>query len=437
MVLLTLDYCVKWTAYVMTMLVTRAKVVHGMYRNYPILVIPSMFLVLSLYVLYTYMTTNTRVITQLWIYPIKSCGGCSMKELRFFGAGFSFDRTFAIVNVETNTVLTQRLVPKMSLIMPKIDTYGAFMEISYDGIAADDDKSPGTLKLPLGESNIIKRIRVEHRLRAAQNENEKMDMNRIVKEEVVKDDISSSTDDLKDLVLHSIRIWNDVVTCIDCGDTAAGWIEKAIGGGGAYRMVFLSAANRRSTSIPVFENRDYDDQIKNLSKEKFGSVALADKSPILLCSEESLSALNAHIESKREQNVASAHVSDGSGANSNSDKSVMLPEDIGPYPVDMCRFRPNIVISGGYAWEEDSWLLVSFPCTSPSAFSASLATNFYCQPCARCTIPRIIPELGLRDPFYNEPMESLMEIHSGNDIGVTNNKKKSKQVCVYVYCSSY
>lgn len=53
-------------------------------------------------------------------------------------------------------------------------------------------------------------------------------------------------------------------------------------------------------------------------------------------------------------------------------------------PVDMLRFRPNLVISGGSAWEEDQW----------SAVRIGAQEFLTPKPCARCGMVNVDPQSG-------------------------------------------
>lgn len=93
-----------------------------------------------------------------------------------------------------------------------------------------------------------------------------------------------------------------------------------------------------------------------------GTVSFADGFPVLVATLASLGALNAHL----------------------------------PAPVPMTRFRPNLVIEGGQAWEEDRWRRIRIG-------NVSFAVV---KPCARCIVTTIDPETGLR-PDKAEPLRTL------------------------------
>jgi uncharacterized protein YcbX len=120
------------------------------------------------------------ILTELNLYPIKSCAGISLREATLTAAGLMseqiYDREWMIVD-ENGDALTQREYPKMALITPRIkaDT----LEL----------RAPGMLRLevPLGlpDPEDEKRIRVQ--------------------------------------------VWDDQVDAYDCDDTTALWFSNALG----------------------------------------------------------------------------------------------------------------------------------------------------------------------------------------------------------------
>lgn len=66
-------------------------------------------------------------VSELWIYPIKSCKGIQLVENNIVETGFQYDRRFMVVD-EENNFLTQRQLHKMALITCEI--HGENLEIS-------------------------------------------------------------------------------------------------------------------------------------------------------------------------------------------------------------------------------------------------------------------------------------------------------------------
>lgn len=58
-------------------------------------------------------------ITQLWIYPIKSCGGVQLSEAKLGERGLEHDRQWMLVDREGN-LITQREIPKLVWVRPSI-----------------------------------------------------------------------------------------------------------------------------------------------------------------------------------------------------------------------------------------------------------------------------------------------------------------------------
>ena len=65
------------------------------------------------------MSDCTGVITQLFIYPVKSCGGIEVSETRLTASGLEMDREWMIVD-QHGMFLTQRQIPHMVWITPSL-----------------------------------------------------------------------------------------------------------------------------------------------------------------------------------------------------------------------------------------------------------------------------------------------------------------------------
>ncbi|MBS3804223.1 MAG: MOSC domain-containing protein [Oleiphilaceae bacterium] len=65
-------------------------------------------------------------------------------------------------------------------------------------------------------------------------------------------------------------------------------------------------------------------------------------------------------------------------------------------PVDMRRFRPNIVVSGAKAWAEDGW----------SGLVTGNVRLDLVKPCSRCVMTTVDPEQGINDPDQ-QPLRML------------------------------
>ena len=132
------------------------------------------------------------ILSQLILYPIKSCAGMAVTEAAAGVSGLSaqgvHDREWMLVT-PGGQFLTQREYPRMATIVPCVD--GASLMVTAPGMPA--------LQLPLARQADAASLRVQ--------------------------------------------IWDDVVDAADCGDAAASWFEEVLGG--ACRLVrFLPGLDR-------------------------------------------------------------------------------------------------------------------------------------------------------------------------------------------------
>ncbi|MFW2371494.1 MAG: MOSC domain-containing protein [Gammaproteobacteria bacterium] len=155
-----------------------------------------------------------------------------------------------------------------------------------------------------------------------------------------RDDIQITTADLANA--RKVQVWNDVCNAYDAGDQAAQWLSE-----------FL-AIDCRLSYFP-------DDEVRQLDQryaQPNDTTAFSDGFPFLLISQASLDDLNRRLDT----------------------------------PVSMSRFRPNLVISGSEAFEEDQWKHIRI----------GDMTFRLVKPCSRCVIPSIDPDTGEKgkEPLY-------------------------------------
>lgn len=152
-------------------------------------------------------------------------------------------------------------------------------------------------------------------------------------------------------------VWKDTFEALDEGDEAAQWFSRALGA--PVRLVRFAPDVTRLASKQWTNNEDVPTQF-------------ADGFPLLVTSESSLAELNARLAAK------------------------------GAPPVPMSRFRPNIVVDGGEAFDED------FIDTLSITSEASEVVLRFTKPCARCPITTIDQHTGERDGEWPaEPLDTL------------------------------
>ncbi len=142
--------------------------------------------------------------------------------------------------------------------------------------------------------------------------------------------------------LREVSVWDDRMLATDVGETAADWLARALGT--PARLVRLAADTRRNANRTYVGPREVP-------------VSFADGYPILVCSRASLEELNRRL----------------------------------PLPVPMDRFRPNLVLDGLAAFEEDRMRELRI---------GSVLLRLV-KPCTRCSVPGVDQLSGAhsRDPI--------------------------------------
>lgn len=141
-------------------------------------------------------------------------------------------------------------------------------------------------------------------------------------------------------------LWKDSFRALDAGDEAAEW---------------LSTVLNKKVRIAVWEKRS------RFSNKYQLQTSFSDASPILVASE----------------------------------ASIRQACDWGGVETDTRRFRPNIVVDGIEAFEEDSWSGLRIGGVNFTVLDA----------CVRCVLTTIQPDTGERHP-ERQPMVALMKNHA-------------------------
>jgi uncharacterized protein YcbX len=240
------------------------------------------------------------VVTELSIYPIKSCAGIALHEAIITPAGLMhehiYDREWMVVDAH-GEFLTQREFPRMALITPKLKSES--MELRAPGML------PLLIPLDLPHSDHEKKIRV--------------------------------------------RVWDDTVQAYDCDETIATWISNAVGT--PCRLARFHPDAKRVANPKWTEGVE-------------APTLFSDGYPVLVVSQSSLDDLNQKLAAQ------------------------------GRETLPMNRFRPNIVIDGVGAFEEDH----------ASEIRIGNAILKPVKPCPRCPVPSIDQATGIRGP---DPLDIL------------------------------
>jgi uncharacterized protein len=128
----------------------------------------------------------------LWVYPIKSCGGISLREATLTADGIDLDRAWMVVD-ESGEMVTQRDYPRMALVQPTLKTNEMVLRAS------------GMLALHVSIDSVESAMRV--------------------------------------------RVWDDTVDAFDMGDVAAQWFTDFLTAGKTrLRLVRFDPDFRRISS---------------------------------------------------------------------------------------------------------------------------------------------------------------------------------------------
>ncbi|MGV3572204.1 MAG: MOSC domain-containing protein [Ramlibacter sp.] len=151
-----------------------------------------------------------------------------------------------------------------------------------------------------------------------------------------------------------VKLWDEEVAAYDMGDTAAQWFSDFLGR--KLRLVRFDPEQRRLSSLKWTGGLEAANQF-------------SDGYPVFVTSTASLDLLN--------EKLAAA----------------------GRSPVEMERFRPNIVLSGVEAHDEDR-LDVMTIATEGGAVQLKPV-----KPCARCPIPNVDPATAEVDPIVTDTLQ--------------------------------
>jgi len=155
-----------------------------------------------------------------------------------------------------------------------------------------------------------------------------------------------------DKTMRCVQVWSANPVVPDAGETAAAWLSDVLGQ--ACRLVYLPE----------------DDGIQvDLDYARLGErTAFSDGFPFLLIGQASLDDLARRV----------------------------------GRPLEMLRFRPNLVVSGAEPYAEDGWKRIRI----------GQLTFRVVKPCSRCVIPTLDPASGERAPD-REPLNTLLSYRKG------------------------
>lgn len=253
-------------------------------------------------------------ISQLNVYPIKSCGAIARDTVHLTSFGLEHDRNWMVIDPRGRFV-TQRTHARLALVQPALDNDALLV------------RAPGmaTLTLPLDAAV------------------------------------------LAGAPIVPATVWNDTVPALDAGDEAGHWFSDFLGE--SVRLVRFQPGHERTAS-------------REWTGDATARVRFADGYPLLVLSEASLEELNGRLMRK------------------------------GVDAIPMNRFRPNLVLAGIDAYEEDYTDTLRI-----EAAHGEIELRIV-KPCTRCPMPTIDQALGAPDPRWpNEPTDTMSAYRADSRVG--------------------
>lgn len=245
-------------------------------------------------------------ISELFVYPIKSCAGIALREARLLATGLEYDRCWMVTD-PAGAMLTQRAYPRMALIK---------VEIGTDHLVI---RAPGMseLRTPLNAARLDAAPAVQ------------------------------------------TQVWRDAAYGLDTGAASAAWFSAFLGV--PARLLRFDPGHERIV------DPDYTDSVGG------ATTYFADGFPLLVIGQASLDDLNTRLTSK------------------------------GAPAIPINRFRPNVVLTGLDAYEEDYVETLSVGGDAGENVQLQLV-----KPCSRCPMPTIDQAKGAPDPDWpNEPTDTM------------------------------
>jgi hypothetical protein len=253
-------------------------------------------------------------ISQLNVYPIKSCAGIARDTVRLTAYGLEHDRNWMVIDGEGRFV-TQRTHPRLALVQPAL--HGDTLVVGTPGMAS--------LEIPVDPAA------------------------------------------LEGAPAIAATVWGDTVAALDAGEAAARWFSECLNE--RLRLVRFDPAQERIAS-------------RKWTGDATAQVRFADGFPLLVLGSASLDDLNARLAGK------------------------------GVDPIPLNRFRPNLVLSGIDAYEED------YTETLRIAAKQGEVELRIVKPCTRCPIPTVDQARGAPDPRWPaEPTETMSTYRADSRVG--------------------
>ncbi|CAC5406878.1 ABA3 [Mytilus coruscus] len=183
-----------------------------------------------------------HIVTNICLYPVKSCGAFEVRDWEICETGLKFDREWMIVS-ESGVTISQKREPKLCLIKPQIDLVRKCLVLRYPDLCS--------VTVPL--------------------------------------DSSDQDQGLQSILPCVGKVCGDRVTGVDCGDTVGQWISEVLDKPGC-RLIQQDRTRSRKCKLDKTSN-----DTENVSK-----LSLANESQYLLICRQSVEDLQQRIQQNEE-----------------------------------------------------------------------------------------------------------------------------------------
>ncbi|GAM20350.1 hypothetical protein SAMD00019534_035250, partial [Acytostelium subglobosum LB1] len=169
-----------------------------------------------------------------------------------------------------------------------------------------------------------------------------------------------------------VTVWKDTMIANDCGDEAATWMSNVLQMPDL-RLVQMGSEHRRAIRESYARTLvDGEPTQEDLNKYQF---TFADASQVMILSQSSIDDLNLRVEETRDDN--------------NEEQRKKMDER---------RFRPNVLLLGTSAFEEDDWKTIRI----------GDALLHKVDRTGRCKFTTVDPDTAVLNPYNdNEPLRTL------------------------------
>eukprot|EP00056_Hartaetosiga_gracilis_P005207 m.82435 g.82435 ORF g.82435 m.82435 type:complete len:502 (-) comp12085_c0_seq4:1145-2650(-) len=344
------------------------------------------------------------IVENIWVFPIKSCGGLQLHTAIVDEFGLKYDRNFVLMTPsktegnDTFNMLTQRTCPKMANI--QFGFVGSFLVATCEGMKPLCLGHMPELKKLLDEEIVLDVCPIEE-LYAREDA---MDFEHRYNAHVEVDD----DDEFK----VNVQVWNDIVEAERVSDAHDAWFASVFG-----RDVVLGKISSRKPRFVVHRNVAHPELQPQLSFQDgfpmLSSSSMYDinnslyykslQSTVAYTPNSATKNPSQQKEKKRKEKkdwgrklrrnrkknkhnhkYAESMRDIPTEDHSNEEKKVIGKKSF--QPLSILRFRANVIIGNTPPFEEDTWHSVTI---NDIEFDIV-------KPCDRCTMPGVNPFTGER-----------------------------------------